>query len=344
MSRVLFGTNYPMRVAEQLVAEERYPSQHLWGVPGLRARGIDVHVVADAAGPAAQRMTGWSRLRLGDIGKQREVLRVWRPGDIAYAADPVSFAGLGLLRAARLWPGPVVAVVHPGIPRGRLWSRALRAYDVVLTLSQAVRERLITELGRDRETTLHAPWGPDLTFGPYAEPSSHEAVVATGKTARDTRTLLAALGELDAPAIVHSRAALDDAPPQVEVRAHAGVTPYLDALADLRRAAVVAIPFTAQDKLVGLSELNDALALGKPVVMTRSPHCDVDLERIGCGAFVEPGDVSGWVAALRRFLPLADGSGERGRRFAEDHWSSTTFDAQLERALELSTPRGRAAR
>ena len=336
MTRVLFGTNYPMRVAEQLVAEDRYPSQHLWGVPGLRARGIDVHVVADTSGPAAQRMSAWSHLRLGDIGKQREVLRVWRPGDVAYAADPVSFAGLGLLRAVRAWPGPVVAVVHPGIPRGRLWRRALRAYDVVLTLSRAVQDQLVHDLGRPRETTLHAPWGPDLSFGPYSAPCSRDAIVATGKTARDTETLLAALGQLGVPAIVHSREALD-APPRVQVRAHAGVTPYLDALADLRRAAVVAIPYRAQDKLVGLSELNDALALGKPVVMTRSPHCDVDLEEIGCGALVEPGDAAGWVAALQRFLPAGNDSGARGRRFAEESWSSSTFDAQLERALDLAT-------
>ena len=92
---------------------------------------------------------------------------------------------------------------------------------------------------------------------------------------------------------------------------------YGHVLKDLVRASVVAIPLKNPGKISGLSELNDALALGKPVVVTRTLHLrDVDVEAIGCGVWVEPGDVSGWRTALARLhgdVALRASMGAAGR-------------------------------
>jgi glycosyltransferase involved in cell wall biosynthesis len=103
---------------------------------------------------------------------------------------------------------------------------------------------------------------------------------------------------------------------------------YADVLFDLRRASVVAIPLTTEAGTVGLTELNDALALGKPVIMTRNRFIDVDIDAIGCGVWVDAGDVDGWTEALDRLLSddaLRAEMGRRGKAFAAQHWNADLF-------------------
>jgi glycosyltransferase involved in cell wall biosynthesis len=104
---------------------------------------------------------------------------------------------------------------------------------------------------------------------------------------------------------------------------------------DMRDASVVAIPM-ATDRLLGLTELADALALGKPVVVTRSEFLDVDVEAIGCGRFVEPGDVEGWAAALSELMGDTDlrrRMGAAARDYAESSCNERMFGEIVVAAL-----------
>jgi glycosyltransferase involved in cell wall biosynthesis len=103
------------------------------------------------------------------------------------------------------------------------------------------------------------------------------------------------------------------------------------ALPALRSAAVIAIPIADPERLTGLTELNDALALGKPVVMTRTPHLPFDLDATGVGITVGLGDEQGWVSALNT---LADADfrqqmGARARRFADEEFNYEIFSREL---------------
>ena len=88
----------------------------------------------------------------------------------------------------------------------------------------------------------------------------------------------------------------------------------------------------------GLTELNDALALSKPVVMTRSPTAlDVDIEAIGCGIWVDVGDVDGWQRALSLLMSdaaLRDRMGAAGRKFAEQGWNQQSYGARVVEIIE----------
>ena len=115
---------------------------------------------------------------------------------------------------------------------------------------------------------------------------------------------------------------------------------------DLRDAAVVAIPIANTDTVVGLTELNDALALGKPVVMTKNEFIDVDIEAIGCGISVAPGDTEGWRRALDSLMGNPSrrrAMGRAGREFAVREWNYELFCEQLTLALDrvqgLDSPR-----
>jgi glycosyltransferase involved in cell wall biosynthesis len=203
--------------------------------------------------------------------------------------------------------------------------------------------------GCDPATTPVAPWGPDLDFPGYTA-TGDELVVSAGQTGRDPETLLRALDRVGAPARVyvdrreHGNGDLStpgSAAIEVVGTREGGGPPlhYGAVLEDLRRASVVAIPLPRSDRLLGLTELNDALALAKPVVMTRTDAIDVDVEAIGCGFTVEAGDVDGWARALVRLTEDAElraAMGARGREFAERHHNAETFDRHIVAAIRLA--------
>jgi glycosyltransferase involved in cell wall biosynthesis len=343
MARVLLTHGYAMNDVHRLCAEGRMPRHHLWGAEALAAAGHEVQLGAfGPPSPLLRHLTWRTRKRLGDFGQQLGIARRTTSDTVAYVGEAGIVRGLAYLRAAHAWRSPLVAVFH-AVPEPSAFERAwVRGVDVALCLSSRHRDILIERFGRDPATTRFVGWGPALDHPGYSGGEEHY-VVSAGKTDRDVLTLTQALRDVGAAARVYAIAGEPavDAPGielvrPVEDGAAARPVDYTAVLADMRRASVVAIPLPATDRLLGLTELNDALALGKPVVMTRTPALDLDVERIGCGILVEPGDVEGWRAALSRLLADPDergAMGRAGRRFAETSWNYEQFSEEVTEAV-----------
>lgn len=347
---ILFVNNYPMTTAAELVADGRYPAHHLWGLDTLRASaGFRVDVVEPDDWAAAIAWRGAALRHLGSLPRQIDVVRRARSAWAVYAANEADLRLLCLARRAGLFRLPLVVLFHhvPG-PKSRAWVRGV---DVALHLSDLVGHALREEMGLPAERVVAVRMGPDLDFRGYAggaaRPAAHGTpagavplVVSAGKTGRDSATLFEALRVVDVPAIMYVRDAggplgrspwTPAASHRVRIVRLAGEDqhPYEDVLADLKCADVVAIPLEPSGRgLAGLTELLDAMALGKPVVMTRNPLVDVDIEEIGCGTWVAPGDVAGWTRALDRLR--ADPAervrmGQRGRAAVEEGLNYQAF-------------------
>jgi glycosyltransferase involved in cell wall biosynthesis len=315
VTRVLVTHNMVMRDVRWLVTHGEYPRQHLWGADALEAAGHEVEY--GPFGPPLE--ARGARLR-----QQAAMLR---RGGIVLAGEAAMARELARLGR------PVVGVLHDvgaGLPH---WVRRLR---LAVCLSRRARDAIAAVGGRP----LLLPWGPDLRFAGYAR-DGDGPVVAAGKSNRDWPTLLAGLARSGAAAevVVTRDASLPDPPPGVEVvrpSDGAAFLPFQAVLPRLRRASVVAIPIADPDRLTGLSELNDALALGTPVVVTRCNQLDVDVEAIGCGIAVAPGDGDGWAAALARLAEdpaLRSEIGARGRAWAEREWNADRFGEGLAEAF-----------
>ena len=348
--KAIFSNNYSLALAHQRWDSGSYPVQHLYGAQALRAAGWDVRYAEHRRSDERSRLLS----RLPSSGLDRgQLARLLLgagpgagPGDVDIAAEPFHVLALALARTARLRRRPLVAVIHH-LPPDRPHFRAmLRGIDVAVCLSQQVQRRLVAEYGRAPSRTLWAPWGPDLGFAGYAS-TGEQFVLSAGKTDRDVDTLAAALHGSGVPARVYGlRSCTDPTTVAVPTDVHADLGvgggqqfAFEQVITDLQRCAVVAIPLLRADRVLGLTELADALALGKPVVMTANPYIDVDLEAIGCGITVAPGDVQGWRAALqllwndpdrRRTMGLA------GRAFAEQHWNAELFGATMVQAAQLA--------
>ena len=334
MARVLFTHRYSMRLIERAVAEGSYPAHHLWGADGLRAAGHEVTLGQFGVGRRTLTHLSW-RLgnRLGDIEQGAILARRARGGAVVFAGEAELARGLSLLGRV-----PLVGTVH-GYTGA--WMRRL---DVALCLSSQMRDELVA-LGRDPATTPVAAWGPELGYERYSA-TGDDLVVCAGQTERDPATLLAALRGTGIAAKVYVAApAAPAADGSVEVVATKvpGAPPihYGAALEDLRRASVVAIPLARADRVLALSEVNDALALAKPIVMTRIGAIDFDPEAVGCGFTIAPGDVAGWREALTRLAgdpALRARLGRRGREWAERHHNADTFRAAVLAAIESLQP------
>lgn len=338
MARVLFSHNYPMDMARAGVVDGSYPRQHLFGTDHLDGVAEVVDLPFSQTAPGSIRR--WIAPRFGDVGQQWRMLRARRRGDIWLSGD---FRTLGVLLLARRWRlvrTPIVVVAHDP-PAGRIDAAALRGADAIVCLSRAVAEAITDRFGVPAERVRVAPWGPDLAFAGYRRAPDGEYVLSVGKSERDHETLLGALARTGLPARVYAPAEVaaawsarvpavtfrDPSPPP-----HDGPLTYAHVLEDLRGAALFATPLRAVNRPFGLTELDDALALAKPIVMTRNPFIDCDVEAVGCGRWVDIGDEDGWVDALGTLMASAqerEAAGRRGRAFAEAGWNAEAFGAVM---------------
>ncbi len=340
MIRLLFANNYDMGLARAGWRHGTYPAHHLFGTAYL-GPPFDVVDIPYRDDDLPARATRRLRGSLGDVGTQLRAMARMRRRTILYAAQAQELTALAALRRAGVVPAPLVAVFHGVRSDGHLSRFLLGGIDHAIALSQMTC-RALTDAGVPKDRVSSLTWGPDLEFPAFSStsaPSSDACLVATGKTGRDLGTLIAGLRLTGNGARIYGNrqalAADGPIPDAVEIVPPVPPKPprgapytYAHTLADLRSAAVIAIPLKDLHPLHGLTELADAVACARPVIVTRAPYLDVDVEAIGCGWWVDPGDVDGWAAAIADAFSDRERLAEMGRaghRWASEHWNARLF-------------------
>lgn len=361
MPRVLVINAYPLDWRLQEVREGLRPDQELYGVNHFAEGDYEVELMPQEQRRVLRTVSAALRHRrfplpVGDLWQQ---LAAWRRAadgaDLIYAASQSEAHALGYLRAAGLLKIPLVVVAHhpPAYYRGSAlqapllrWS--LRGCDAVPCLNTATARAVNTLAPRTphpRAKTL--PWGPDARFFTPAG-TLGDLFVSAGQAGRDFATFAAAAAAAGVPGHIVT---LTTAVPQGV--AGGGVRPGISEYApgvklDLRRpddwmthvelrslyrrARAVAIPLERTSYLAGLTSLMDALAMGLPVVMTRTPFIDIDLEAQGIGMWVDAGDAHGWRAALEKLRDDPDEAavmGARGRALVDGGLDSRHFADEI---------------
>jgi glycosyltransferase involved in cell wall biosynthesis len=263
-----------------------------------------------------------SPIPLGDLDQQVAVLRAARRADLVYCPCQNVAQLLGYLRTARSFDRPIVWLVHHPLDRGRLRRQRrplmralLRGVDAYPALSGPVAEDLATIAGSSERTTVLA-WGPDPDWYPSTSgPGS--GVIAAGTANRDFVTFAQAVSQTDVSAwIVCPGSAPPRARPGPRVRIITSLLPYPELAELYAQARAIAIPLRVAWPwpMNGLQSLLDAMGMGKPVIATRNPWVDIDIERLGIGIWVGPGDVDGWRAAIRYLDERPEVAFEMGAR------------------------------
>ena len=341
--RVFCLNNYPLEKMWRLAERGEVPGQHVWGVDALVRAGHTVEFapfLEPASSAPLHVLSRWSRQALGQLDQEQHALA--SHADVIYCADGRSARGLALLPHSRR--PPLVMVLHHPVRQTLINRAVMRGTDVVLSITEVAMRDAIRLGARDVST---ASWGPDLESPLYAQPASEAlGIVSAGKSNRDLATLVEALRLTELPATIYDLdGQLSDVPPNVRVVRPGGEGRDPDApgsylprrvIADMAQASIVAIPVWAGSALAGLTEVNDALALGKPIIMTKVPSFPLPLELARVGVTVEPGDVAGWVWAFSKLgdPDLRRQLGHQARRLAETGWNYESFCAAVVSAIK----------
>ena len=99
------------------------------------------------------------------------------------------------------------------------------------------------------------------------------------------------------------------------------------------QCSAVCIPLTGDiEDTCGYTNMLEAMAMRKPVLMTRSGSLQIDPESGGFGKLIEAEDSKGWTSAMNLLLQnkeLARSYGEAGRQLAKKEFTIERFDRDV---------------
>ncbi|HVU37075.1 MAG TPA: glycosyltransferase [Opitutales bacterium] len=332
---------------DQCWRRESISRAHLWGADALEQAGFDVRPLRSQAPKRILRMARWlTRItggRIGDLAADLLVLRQARRGDIVYiAAGQLVLAPLavrcGLLRA-RL----VSWIYKPTQPfswrtlRGLGTSRLVRGgFAGWLALTPHVENWLRREHPAAR--VRRVVWTADTDYYPPVTGAGNY-FAATGVTQRDYRVLLEAAHQVDFPLVILGPEEMRaQAPANVNWRTRNRHQPHAtiddDQLRELYHGArAILIPLRPDpDDASGFTNLLEAIACGRPAVMTRTGALDLTPAVLGIGYDVAPGDSAGWSAALQNLAQdsiLAERFAARSAELAREYFNLPRFEKDL---------------
>ena len=327
-----------------------YPAHHLWGVDHLSADKfkfvIIPHSGMDSVSRFARSFSLLTRYRFGDLDQEWQIWKNRHKIDIAYVAYGNIFVLL-LLHMLGIYSPIIVRWKYTPIIRCPWWT--LRGLDLKL-FSRGTDLMLCLTGNAEKSYKVHYPWlkamqmdwGVDLhQFVPGERDG--DFFFACGKTNRDYSQVLLAAHDIPAPIhlVVHSEH-LKGYPIASNIHIAEGSTDgvndrgisYPELIKNyFHRALAVLIPLKPiLDDTAGLTNLLEAMACGLPVIMTRTGAIELNVERLGIGLYVEPGDTKGWSNACNWILQNkndARAMGDRGRKLVESHYNSQRVASDL---------------
>lgn len=344
--KVLFINNYPMDHAWSLWQNGEYPGHHLWGATHLSKHGIEVQILPHQTSKFLNKIG--RKLGLGDhLDQQLRILFSRTDYDVIYSACQTNTFLLSLLRSLHLFHKPLVALIHHPLKPTLRNALFLKGHDQLLSLSKTAILPFSSQPKLHKKMAL-IEWGADLSFYD-AKPQPEVKVdlpllVSAGKTERDHNTLVKAVLDIDCLLKIYCSATTaptvaypSDRIEVIASHSYNNAVSYQDVLVDYRQAFAIAIPLTETSNLAGLTSLLDAMAVSKPVIMTRNEHISFDIEKEGIGLWVEPEDLEGWQQAIAYLLAHpeeAAAMGARGRRLCETKYNLDVFTNTLARTLK----------
>jgi len=357
--RVLVLNNYPLDNLWREAENGQTPDHLMFGVNYLPDHGFEVKL----APMNAHRWLSWLSVQLpkwrwpfplGDLDQQWAARKLLEDADLIYAPCQTQTPVLACLRSLGWLKRPIVALAHHPLERGRLtrirkpfWRRVVNGTDYFPALCATVA-REINALANSPGKSEVLPWGPDARYYPPAEYPG-EGVVCAGRTARDLITFglaASAAGCLTRIICLKSQIVPDFCGfgRKVEVlpQPQSNWMGYPELCGFYAKARALAIPLHPSTSLAGYTSLMDALGMGKPVIMTRLPIFDFDVEALGIGKWVAPGDQAGWRAALEWFdhnPETAISMGQKARRLVEEGLNSHSFADRVARLLKQALQR-----
>ncbi|MEO5979825.1 MAG: glycosyltransferase [Chryseolinea sp.] len=349
--RVLLINSYSMELVYSMFRKGTFPGHHLFGSPELiRDHEIEVIIPEHIKYPVLNRVGNLFGIEFLD--QQLRALMTLRKYDVIYAPyGALNTKLIILLKTIGIINKPVVILVHfPvfGRPSKNSIKRALvrrliRNYDQLVFLSKKLEQDLITSYCiNPNHIEAHfriANWGVDLDFfKPFLStdtPQHQKYIISSGNTGRDFDVIVEAARSVNFKFKIYckpeSYPSIRDIPSNVEILS--GDFPFEQICRDYSAARIVLIPCKPGfEGPVGLTSLLEAMALGKPVIMTKNEYIDIDFEKEGIGRDVPISDADAWVNTINSILKDYTLLAQMGRNIlslAHKKFASGSFAGEL---------------
>jgi glycosyltransferase involved in cell wall biosynthesis len=335
--RVLYINSYGGAGVWNQIKSGLLPAHHLWGCIELARLGYEVML----AEPLAH--FDFRRPLPHDFRLLR-VAREWlRRDDLVYCGHTLLF-WLPVLRALGAVKCPIVSLTYA---RENLEFARHHAGIIALTTAAARKAREMAP----RAKIAHLAWGCDLSFYPALEYQPHW-FLSCGITHRDFSTLSAAATtsphaiRLICPGISRELTwsrnvtVIDGGSGWNFQKTNVGYDELIHQhYAGAAASLVVLQNDPAEKTAVGFTNLLEAMALGRPAIVTRTGATpgEIDVEATGCGLHVPAKDPAALARAIDRIATdpaAAEAMGAAGRRLAEKHYNIQRYAKQLHAFFE----------
>lgn len=323
-TRVLLINSYSFEKIHENWKNGINPSHYLMGKIELEKSGkfvVDIH-------------TNQKYKWLDDIGKflkipyldqQVRALLIIKHYDLIYMPYPLSTSRLlSMLKMIGLVHTPMVGLAHQNFiyykKKESLFNKfgimRLRQFDAFAFFSERLMQKTSDDLKLSQEEIQEkcfpVRWGADLEFykGIKNMRSSDNMpyAVCAGTADRDYDMLIKAFENIPLNLKIYCTPNTipnaDSLPANVTV--DTTWVPYDQLLQAYVDAEFIIIPLKEEIKnkgnTYGLTVLLDAIAVGKPVLMTHHPFLDIDLEKEEIGLWVKDNTTAGWAKKLTQMI------------------------------------------
>lgn len=303
-----------------------FPGHLLYGATHLKEHGINI-----------------VQHKFREFGERRLPMMLYVAFQVLFCAEgfeaiyATHYKGLEiiiLLRALHLYRKPIVIWHHqPIITPKKKWREWLgrlfyKGIDEMFFFSK----KLVDDSMKSKKAKpghMHVGhWGPDNTFYDKViercNDTEHKGFISTGRERRDMNTLVAAFNatgeELDIylnkrNCGIDYESMFNNMEVRDNIRVHFTSGYKQDELCVLvYRSLCVCICCLETKYTVGLTTIVEALALGMPMICSRNPQIPIDIEKEGCGIFVDYYDQNGWKKAIRFIADNPEKAAEMGRK------------------------------
>ena len=335
--RVLFVNSYGGVDVWEKVKAGSLPPHHMWGCLELLEFGYEV-----ALAEPVRHFDYWHPLP-HDWPILRSARSWLRPDDILYCGHTLLF-WLPLVRALGGLRAHLVSLTY-----AREELDFARAHSGIIAMTPAAAHQARKMSAKSK--VAHIPWGCDPDFFPRLD-YDPQWFLSCGITQRDFVTLSVAAGKSDSairlicPGI---KSALSW-PSNVELidggpgwNHQKTLVSYHELFHDHYSKAIASLIILKNDPTeytaVGFTSLLEAMALERPVIVTRTGAIpgELDVERAGCGLHVPPDDPQALAAAIASIAnnpDRAQAMGKKGRELVDSHYNISRYARELHAFFE----------
>ena len=212
----------------------------------------------------------------------------------------------------------------------------------VLVYSATQRDAVLSRLRAPRESVVQIPFMADQNFfRPLPEVEEKHQICSVGLEWRDYPSLIKAARKLDcdvkiAAASLWSKHKNEteeqDLPANVEAKSYK----YPELRQLYAESKIVVIPLYQNDFQAGITSILEAMAMGKPLILTRTiGQTDTIIDGV-TGLYVEPGDAGDLRSKIQYLLDNEDERRRLGQNARQAFEASFTLDHLVERIGELA--------